>query len=589
MRRFARVSLACVTISAALFLAGCQGLVHNSGPFTLNVTEAGGGTGIVASNPPGINCPTTCSATFQPASQVTLTATPDTGFTFAGWTGACTGSGSCNVNADSGGSVTATFGASLQSVNHIVFMVQENRGLDHYFGSLQQYRTQKGIPGTFDGLPQFSSPAGAVASNPGCDPAFPFQASPAPFNDCVTVVNGVIDPNSPQVPSQKLITQCVENPSPSWNESHVDWNVVDPLSATPTLDGFVHTAAHDVRETQYIPGSNPPESDYGGVRAMGYYDQDILPYYYFMASNFATSDRWFSPVMTRTQPNREYLMAATSLGHVYPPVSGAPQFTNKTIFEQLNDNNISWRIYVSDSGGSLQSHTELGMYTFANSQGANFVPASQFMADAQNGTLPAVAEIDPGFAAGTDEHAEQDDSHPGGKIQVGAQYVSSLINALMQSPSWKDTVFILTWDESGGFYDHVPPQSEVNDPPQPEPNPDGIKPSVSIDLGPNDICSDPSKTGPTCDFVYTGYRVPLIVISPFSKKNYVSHTVADYTAILKFIETRFNVPSLTQRDAAQMDMTEFLDFVNAPWKTPPTPSSIPTQPTSAPCYMDHLP
>src|SRR5213593_1757382 len=359
------------------------------------------------------------------------------------------------------------------------------------------------------------------------------------------------------------------------NESHVDWNVVDPLSATATMDGFVHTAAHDVRETQYMPGSNPPESDYDGVRAMGYYDQDVLPYYYFMASNFATSDRWFSPVMTRTQPNREYLMAATSLGHVYPPANGAPQFTNKTIFEQLNDNNISWRIYVSDSGGSLQSHTELGMYTFANSQGANFVPASQFMTDIQNGTLPAVAEIDPGFESGTDEHAEQDDSHPGGKIQVGAKYVSSLINALMQSPSWKDTVFVLTWDEGGGFYDHVPPQSEVNDPPQPEPNPDGIKPSVSIDVGANDICSDPSKTGPTCDFVYTGYRVPLIVIPPFSKKNYVSHTVADYTAILKFIETRFNVPSLTLRDADQMDMTEFLDFVNAPWKTPPIPSSYP--------------
>ena len=589
MGKFAGVSLACVMISAALFLAGCQGLVHSSAPFTLSVTLAGGGSGTVVSNPSAINCPPTCSATFQPGSQVALTATPDTGFTFTGWSGACTGTGSCNVNPDNGASVTATFGASLQSVNHIVFMVQENRGLDHYFGALQQYRTQKGIPGTFDGLPQFNSPAGIVAINPGCDPAFPFQASPAPFNDCVTVVNGAIDPNSPQVPSQKLITQCVENPSPSWNESHVDWNVVDPLSATATMDGFVHTAAHDVRETQYIPGSNPPESDYDGVRAMGYYDQDVLPYYYFMASSFATSDRWFSPVMTRTQPNREYLMAATSLGHVYPPASGAPQFTNKTIFEQLSDNNISWRIYVSDSGGSLQSHTELGMYTFANSQGANFVPASQFLTDIQNGTLPAVAEIDPGFESGTDEHAEQDDSHPGGKIQVGAKYVSSLINALMQSPSWKDTVFVLTWDEGGGFYDHVPPQSEVNDPPQPEPNPDGIKPSVSIDLGANDICSDPSKTGPTCDFVYTGYRVPLIVISPFSKKNYVSHTVADYTAILKFIETRFNVPSLTQRDAAQMDMTEFLDFVNAPWKTPPIPSSIPTQPTSAPCYMDHLP
>jgi len=260
-------------------------------------------------------------------------------------------------------------------------MVQENRGLDHYFGALQQYRTQNGIPGTFDGLPQFNTPPGAAATNPGCDPAFPFQQSPAPFNDCVTVVNGVIDPNSPLVPSQKLITQCVENPSPSWNESHVDWNVVDPLSATATLDGFVHTAAHDVRELQYVPGSNPPESDVNGIRAMGYYDSSVLPYYYFMASNFATSDRWFSPVMTRTQPNREYLMAGTSLGHVYPPLSGAPQFTNKTIFEQLNDNNISWRIYVSDSGGSLQSHTELGMYTFANSHGSNCLRSRKSIPD----------------------------------------------------------------------------------------------------------------------------------------------------------------------------------------------------------------
>src|SRR5438876_6056321 len=122
--------------------------------------------------------------------------------TFTGWSGACTGTGSCNVNPDNGASVTATFGASLQSVNHIVFMVQENRGLDHYFGALQQYRTQKGIPGTFDGLPQFNSPGGATASNPGCDPAFPFQPSPAPFNDCITVVNGASDHNRPQAPSQ---------------------------------------------------------------------------------------------------------------------------------------------------------------------------------------------------------------------------------------------------------------------------------------------------------------------------------------------------------------------------------------------------
>ena len=200
-------------------------------------------------------------------------------------------------------------------------------------------------------------------------------------------------------------------------------------------------------------------------------------------------------------------------------------------------------------------------------------PVSQFLTDLTNGTLPAVAYIDPGFDSGLDEHPGLDDGVPGGSVQVGSQYVSSPINALMQSSSWQDSVFILTFDEFGGFYDHVPPQPAVS--------PDGIKPS---DLMPGDICT--KGTGPACDFVYTGYRVPLIVISPFSKKNYVSHTVADYTAWMKLVETRFNLPNLTKRDAAQMDMTEFFDFVNVPWSTPPTPQM---QPVNGPCYLNKLP
>jgi phospholipase C len=142
----------------------------------------------------------------------------------------------------------------------------------------------------------------------------------------------------------------------------------------------------------------------------------------------------------------------------------------------------------------------------------------------------------------------------------------------MNSQSWGDSVFILTYDEAGGTYDHVPPASM--------PNPDGIAP---IDLLPGDICTTPG--GANCDFNYTGYRLPLIVISPFAKKNYVSHTVADYTAMLKFIETRFNVPSLTKRDAAQMDMTEFFDFQSVQWETPPTP---PAQVTSGVCNSQQL-
>ena len=567
MRRTRNLLFGAAVGVSIIFICGCRGVTGSNGnpgmPVQLTVTPAGAGTGTVTSSPAGINCPGTCSANFNSGAQVTLTATAGQTFVFAGWSGPCDGTGTCTFTINSATTATATFGATLQSVNHIIFMMQENRSLDHYFGKLHEYWLANGFADQpWDGLPQFNNPAGAAAAIPGCDPAL---SEPFPPNDCV------VSANSPMVASFHMISQCIENPSPSWNESHVDWNLHAPLSATPTMDGMVKTAAHDART------SNPLMSDINGIRAMSYYDQTDLPYYYFMASSFGTSDRWFSPTMSRTQPNRMYMMAATSAGRVYPLPNGSPQLTNKTIFEALEDAGISWRIYVTDDQDAhIQDGSELSMFTFANSHLVNFVSAKQFMTDLTSGNLPAVVEIDPGFNSGLDEHAGLNDAAPSGRIQTGSHYVSTLINALMQSPYWKDSIFILTWDEFGGFYDHVPPQ--------PMPSPDGIQPSVDIDLRPGDICT--SGTGPTCDFVFTGYRVPLIVISPFAKKNYVSHTVADYTAILKLIETRFGLQALTQRDAAQMDMTEFFDFTNAPWLTPPP---LQQQPDTEPCYMDHLP
>jgi phospholipase C len=457
--------------------------------------------------------------------------------------------------------------ATLNSINHIIFMAQENRGFEHYFGALRQYWAANGYPDqSFDGLPQFNPSSGAapllgpVPAIPGCDPAFPYDPSTNQFNDCIT------DANSPPVPAYHLITKCTENPSPSWNESKRDWNLTDPLSATPTMDGFVRSAAHDAR-------TPPPFFDTDGKRAMGYYDGTDLNYYYFMASNFATSDRWFAPVMSRTQPNRMYSLAATSAGHAYP-LHGAVVNTT-TIFDLLQAANVSWKVYVTDLtyGTNLVQDSALNMFATAQKYPQNIVPVSEYMKDVQNGTLPSVAYIDAGYNSGLDEHPGVDDNVLGPNTQKGANYVSTLINALMQSQSWKDSVFIFTFDEFGGFYDHVPPQQTVS--------PDGIAPS---DLMTNDFCT--TSTGPTCDFVYTGYRIPLIVISPFSKQNYVSHTVADYTAWLKLVETRFKISNLTERDKAQMDMTEFFDFANTPWQTPPTP---PDQFVVGPCYFDHLP
>ena len=480
----------------------------------------------------------------------------------------------------SGGNPTPTPPAATlsNSINHIVVLAQENRSFDHYFGALRDYWAKNGYPDqSFDGLPQFNPASGTnplngpAPTNPGCDPT-----SPAPA-DCT------YDANNP-VTSFHLVTQCAENPSPAWNESHVDWNYSDAVGTQPAvLNGFVWTAAHDSRTMQ------PAFTDTDGLRAMGYYTGDDLNYYYFMASKFATSDRWFSPVMSRTNPNRDYLIAATSQGTVYPPGTDAQDqapLTAKTIFEELQTAGVTWKIYVDPQGSNCSgppydpacllklSYVQYFAFgqTIPTKYAQNIAPISQYFTDLQNSTLPQVALIEPATDAGLDEHPSDLDSQPS-NVQSGAQYVSTLINGLMQSASWKDSVFILTFDEGGGFFDHVSPQPAVN--------PDGITPK---DLQPGDVCTNSS--GPTCNFTYTGYRVPLIVVSPFAKKNYVSHTTTDYTAILKLIETRFNVPALTQRDAAQIDMTEFFDFTNPPWKTPPQP---PNQSTTGACDVNQLP
>jgi phospholipase C len=431
------------------------------------------------------------------------------------------------------GLVNGTGGSGdIQSVKHIVFMAQENRSFDTYFGHMPDYWAANGFPSqAFDGIP-------ANASNPSFD---------------LTTT----------IPAFHVATQCIENLSPSWNESHLDWNRQDPTSGTATLDGFVYNAANFAMNEQF--------TDIAGERAMGYYDASDLNYYYFMASNFATSDRWFSPALNRTQVNRMYLLAATSQGYAYPPGNSAIDnmpLTAPTIFDALQKAGVSWKVYVSDYGSTGDSPaTYLSMFAQFNVLPANVVPATQFLTDAQNGTLPDVAMIEGGYNTARDEH-------PDNNVQVGAAYAQSLIDGLMNSASWMDSVFILTYDEAGGLYDHVSPQPAVS--------PDGIPP---FDLASTDICGGGVTTGANCDFKTTGFRLPLIVVSPFTRKNYVSHTVADYTAILKFIETRFNVPALTARDAAQMDMTEFFDFQNVPWAIPPTP---PAQITTGVCNPQKL-
>jgi phospholipase C len=536
-------------IGRVLLLALCLSLVccgggsnnKSNSPVQFHLSVSVEGTGTVTSNPAGISCPSTCTASFDSGTVITLTATAGSGFTFSGFSGACKGT-SCSIALSRDQNVTAAFSVAskdLSAIKHIVFMLQENRSFDHYFGHLNDYWSKNNFPQSTNGTTLDAEPP--TASNNGI-PAFP------------------------------LISACVENPSPSWDESHIDRDRFHPTSTTspPPMDGFVQTAAGETNQAG--PDAGQPYFDSLGQRVMGFYTDSTLNYYSYMASTFGTSDSWFSPVLSRTEPNRLYLLSGTSGGRAYPKQPNTPPLQNKTIFEALDDAGISWKIYTSDPSPSF-----LTLFTYYNQPGvsAKVVPANpDYFNDLKNGTLPQVAMIEAGYGSGLDEHPTGDDTIPGNNIQTGANYISSLINKLMSSTAWSSSVFILTWDEGGGFYDHVPPQ--------PMPSPDGIPP---IDLRAKDVCLNPDGTinpAPVCQFETTGFRVPLIVVSPFTK-NVVSHTVRDYTSILKLIEMRYNVQSLTARDAAQADMLEFFDFTNAPWTTPP--SNVPVQSTSAPCVI----
>jgi phospholipase C len=431
------------------------------------------------------------------------------------------------------GMTTLTVKAATQNsnvINHIIYMAQENRSFDQYFGTLNAYRLAQGLPANVDDLAAATNGANTGTITP----------------DCTNMVacNPAFQTSTP-LPSYHYATVCINDLSPFWNESHVDFNLQDPTSLTPKNNGFAWTAGG-----YSSSGGLDGGTDIQGLRAMGYYTDHELPYYYFMATQFATSDRFFAPAPTRTQANRMYLFAATSQGYVYPPTA---QLSAPTIFDRLEAAGVSWKIYFSDySSGSPDTY-----FTYFTSSGklipGHLVPITQYFTDLHNGTLPQVALIEGGYESTLDEH-------PSNNVQTGAHYVSTLINALMGSSSWNDSVFFLLYDEAGAGYDHVAPMLNV-------PSPDGIKP---LALQPGDICSG-TPDAPACDFTRTGFRIPLLVVSPFTKAHYVSHTPMDSTAILKFIETRFGLQSLTMRDAVQPPMDEFFDYAGVPNATPPSP------------------
>jgi phospholipase C len=229
-------------------------------------------------------------------------------------------------------------------------------------------------------------------------------------------------------------------------------------------------------------------------------------------------------------------------------------------------------------------------------------PITQYFIDVANGTLPSFVVIDPAYGR-NDEHPGSGQSILAGQVQVAAE-----INALMSSPSWKDSVFFMSFDEGGGPLDHVPPVPKhtndftdkslgiTTDISSIAVNPDLYFPCLLVSLSlhcdleagwPGTGSSDVEATQGFA--AQLGFRLPNLIVSPFTRKHYVGHNPMDHTAIIKFVESRFISPTaqLTPRDGAQPDLLDFFDFTNVPWATPPTPPT-PTADTAATCQPGKL-
>ncbi len=330
------------------------------------------------------------------------------------------------------------------------------------------------------------------------------------------------------------------NPNPSAPGQTIAPFVQPRYCETDDLD-HSWTATHNEIDGGKMDGftaENVTANDPTGSRAMGVYDAEKLSFYYQLANHFAIADRYFASVPGPTFPNRFYSLTGTSFGHIRNDLAA---FDQKTIFEALDDAHVGWKIYLASAQVEL-------LFTFVQEHAAGHVfPISQYYEDAKNGDLPQVAylESDP---SGDANH--ESDEHPPANEQIGQAFTHDALQALVRSPNWPSSAFILTYDEHGGYADHVPPPAAVP--------PDDIAPMLR-----------PGDTPAAFDRL--GVRVPAMVISPWAKTHYVSHTVYDHTSVLKLIETRFGLPPLTRRDAAANSMLDMFDFTRMSSRHPAVP------------------
>ncbi len=285
--------------------------------------------------------------------------------------------------------------------------------------------------------------------------------------------------------------------------------------------------------------------------ALGYFTGADLPFTWDMARTFPIADRWFSSLLGQTDPNRRFLLAGTSLGQISDALDTALP-PNGTIFDALNRYGITWKDYYS----SLPSVGVWLPLLGEPSMTPHITKIDQFYVDAQQGTLPQFSFVEPDYDHSSEENPQD--------IQYGDQFLGGVVNAVMSGPQWQKTMLIWTYDEWGGWYDHVRPPAAIP--------PDDVPPVV---LSANQA---PGK------FDQYGFRVPAGVVSPFARRNFVSHKIYDHTSVLATLERKWNLPAMTRRDANALDLFDMVDLKASPAFLKPPSLHAPANPAlSAAC------
>ncbi len=270
--------------------------------------------------------------------------------------------------------------------------------------------------------------------------------------------------------------------SHNWASAHADFHA-------GAMDGFVYAEKSPV--------------------TMGFYDGSDLPRYWKAAGEYTLCERYFTSAMTESAPNHLYLVAGTCGGLQDDNVPATIPFP--PIFPHLDAQGLRWKVY-----GFTKWYERFAYVQSTPGTRANFASAADFRTDLASQKLPDVSWII--GAPGGSEHPPQD-------VRLGMNSVADeIVNPLGASSYWNSLALFVTWDDYGGFYDHVPP--------------------------------------PQVDAMGYGFRVPCLVISPFARRGFLDRVTNDHTSILRFLEKRFGLPALSSRDAAANDLAEAFDFAS---------------------------